>query len=109
MGFKISGNLLHQVLALEYMQGFLLRLPVIGTHDHEGLAGSQRHLERLVPANHLFHNPFQVISELVDTDGIHKNHQDNGLVVQDVLEIPTRPGTAAGIGAADIILLPIQP
>ncbi|HEY9033008.1 MAG TPA: hypothetical protein VIN71_03640, partial [Pseudomonadales bacterium] len=40
------------------------------------------HLERLVPANHLFYKDFKVISKLVHTDCVHKASFMYGNAVQ---------------------------
>lgn len=72
VGCKRVGNLLHEILALENVKGFLFSLPVVGTYHDESLSGSSRHFERLVPANHLLYNTFQVISEFVYGNCVHK-------------------------------------
>ena len=72
MGFKGIGNLLHEALALEYVQGFLLSLPVFSAHYNKRFTGSPSHFERFMPANDLFYNAFKVISKFVYADCVHK-------------------------------------
>jgi hypothetical protein len=72
MSSKGIGNLLHEVFALEHMKRFLLPIPVIGAHNHKGLACPPGYLERLMSVNHLFYKAFQVVSKFVYADCVHK-------------------------------------
>jgi hypothetical protein len=96
MGFKRAGDLLHKVFALEYVKRFLLSLPVIGAHYNKGFASPASHFERLVPANHLFYKTFQVISEFVYADCVHRVTFSYGNTVQLYAESPdkAKPATA---------------
>lgn len=90
VGFKRVGNLLHEILILEYVKGFLFSFPIIGAHHYEGLASTPRHLERLMSANHLFHNTFQVVSKFVYTDCVHNITIVYGNTVQLYTEDPDK-------------------
>jgi hypothetical protein len=90
VAFKRRCNLLHQIPILEYMQGFLLPLPIIGAQNDKCLTGTSRYFKRLMPTNHLFYNAFQVISKLVYTNGIHKITGMYGNAVQLYIKSPNK-------------------
>src|SRR5690606_29974393 len=94
MSSKGIGNLLHEVFALEHMKGFLLPLPVIGAHNHKGLACPPGYLERLVPTNHLFYKTFQVVSKFVYADRVHRITFMYGNAVQIYSDALTKPSSA---------------
>lgn len=90
MGFKRAGNLLHEALALEYVKRFLLSLPVVGAHHYKSFARPPSYLDRLMAANHLFYNTFQVVSEFVCADCVHKATFVYGNAVQLYTKSPNR-------------------
>lgn len=100
VGFEGVANLLHEILALENVKGFLFSLPVVSTHYHERLSGSSRHLDRLMSVNDLFYNAFQVVSKFVNTDCVHKNTFAYGSAVQVCTESRSEAQHSGGFPVA---------
>lgn len=90
VGFKRVGNLLHEILALEYVKGFLFSLPIVGTYHNEGLTSTPSDLERFVSANYLFHKAFQVVSEFIYANCVHNLTTVYGNTVQLYTENPNK-------------------
>ena len=90
MGFKRAGNLLHEALTLEHVKRFLLPLPVVGAHHYKSFSRPPGYLERLVTANYLFYNAFQVVSEFVYADCVHKATFVYGNTVQLYTRSPNK-------------------
>ncbi len=65
------GDLLHQLAVLQDVKGFLFTLPVLGADDDEVLSGPPGDPERLVRAQALVDQSFQVVPELAYADRIH--------------------------------------
>jgi hypothetical protein len=72
------------------VQGFLLSLPVIGTHYNKCFTSSPSNFERLVSANYLFYNGFQVVSKFVHANGVHVGSLMYGNAVQLYTKSPNK-------------------
>lgn len=75
VGFDGLSQLSHQTTVLQDVQRFLLTLPVFSANHHKVLPGSPGYSKRLMPANALFYQLFQVVPELVYAYCFHLNHQ----------------------------------
>lgn len=85
------GYLLHKLVILQNIKGFLFPFPIFGTEHNKVFARSARDSKRLMFAESLFYQAFQVIPELVDTHCIHKiHHQLYGNAVQDYTKSPDK-------------------
>ncbi len=102
VGVKRVANLLHEILVLEHVEGFLFSLPVLSADYHESLSGSSRYFERLVPANYLLYNTFKVIPEFVYANCVHNGTFMYGFSVQVYEKSPnkTKHGDASFVAAS---------
>ena len=74
VGCPRTGDLAHEVLVLQDVQGLLLPFSVCGTDYHKIGTRTTRNLERHVIVDHLFHHRFQMVSETAYADGVHNAH-----------------------------------